>query len=464
CHNDRSSLPWLAETRSQETGTAKDRRDDVAFSLLSTTTTDWVAKRRFSDAYLALTGAVWGYDRSLEGTSRPLVNWTSPQSGPSMRPPYNAGSATSDLMTLLEEGHKGVRLNREETEKLACWIDLVVPYCGDYFEANAWMPFERAHYDRFLAKRNKMEAIEDRNISQLLSSQERGGTGMESHDEPAAALTLTTEVTSADGEVLVQRQASVTPRSSLVVDMPRPLQAGDRICARGPRHLAVQFDPKLGERLVYSPDGSIEWTVPADQEPSGKSPYPPSTFRSERPRLSLRPVALAELDAYRNIAANPYDLRGSVGTFPHATAGSQYGNEPFYAARNAIDDQRPNDSHGDWPCPSWDAGQTEDPWWQVEFGRVLEIDKVVIVLRADSSDDNGWHRATLIFSNGNRRTIDLANTAEPQTFTFEAHKTSSLRLAELVQGDQPGRCGLTEVEVWGRDRIPVAEDLSAPAP
>lgn len=79
-------------------------------------------------------------------------------------------------------------------------------------------------------------------------------------------------------------------------------------------------------------------------------------------------------------------------------------------------------------------------------------------------DDSYWHRATLVFSDGHRRTIELEKKAEPQTFTFEVRKTSSLRLAELVQGESPGWCALGEVEVWGRDRIPVAEDLFTSAP
>jgi hypothetical protein len=160
CHNDRSSLPWLTGTRSTTSPPPKEDRSETSFSLLSTTTTDSVSRRHFSDAYLALTGAVRGYDGALEGTSRPLVNWVSPQSGPPMRQPYSAGSATSRLLALLEEGHRGVKLSREDLEKLACWIDLVVPYCGDYREANAWSPFEKARYDYFLGKRKRMEATE----------------------------------------------------------------------------------------------------------------------------------------------------------------------------------------------------------------------------------------------------------------------------------------------------------------
>jgi hypothetical protein len=103
-------------------------------------------------------------------------------------------------------------------------------------------------------------------------------------------------------------------------------------------------------------------------------------------------------------------------------------------------------------------------WWQVEFGRVVKIDKVVIVLRADFPHDSNWHQAALVFSDGHRQTIDLEKKAEPQTFTFEVRRTSSLRLADLVQDEPQGWCALAEVEAWGRDLIAVAEDLSTPAP
>jgi hypothetical protein len=170
CHHDRSRLSWLADSRPPIAATTKDEGgagDASAFSLLSDTTTDTIAKRRYSDGYLALVGAVRGYDQSLAGVSRPLVNWISPQSAPPMSRPYAAGSATSGLMTLLEAGHQGVRLDREEMDKLACWIDLVVPYCGDYQEANAWSPFEKRYYEVLLAKRKRMEALEARNLRAL---------------------------------------------------------------------------------------------------------------------------------------------------------------------------------------------------------------------------------------------------------------------------------------------------------
>jgi hypothetical protein len=97
-----------------------------------------------------------------------VVNWISAQSVPTMLPPYFAGAAKSRLMTMLEEGHYGVKLSREEMDKVACWIDLLVPYCGDYVEANAWSREEAERYEHFVAKRKRAEAEESRNVAEFV--------------------------------------------------------------------------------------------------------------------------------------------------------------------------------------------------------------------------------------------------------------------------------------------------------
>jgi len=63
-----------------------------------------------------------------------------------------------------------VSLTQEEMDKLACWIDLLVPYCGDYREANAWTASDLEKYDRFEAKRRRMQAIERKNTEALLAA------------------------------------------------------------------------------------------------------------------------------------------------------------------------------------------------------------------------------------------------------------------------------------------------------
>ncbi len=136
----------------------QDARPDDAFSLLGVQTAEPRSGRRWSDAYLALT---------KNGQSTRLVNWISAQSIPPMLPPYHAGAAKSGLVTMLEKGHKDVRLSQAERDKIACWIDLLVPYCGDYVEANAWTKDELATYEHFLGKRERMAAIERRNVAEL---------------------------------------------------------------------------------------------------------------------------------------------------------------------------------------------------------------------------------------------------------------------------------------------------------
>ena len=103
-----------------------------------------------------------------------MVNWIDAQSPPTMLPPYFAGAAKSRLMKLLEQDHAGEKLSREELAKLACWIDLAVPYCGDYLEANAWSPAEKARYERFQQKRRHLEQIEQANLEAWTAARSPG--------------------------------------------------------------------------------------------------------------------------------------------------------------------------------------------------------------------------------------------------------------------------------------------------
>jgi hypothetical protein len=82
-------------------------------------------------------------------------------------PACSAGAVRSRLLAMLAGGHKGIELSREEMEKLACWIDLGVPFCGDYLQANAWTEAEQARYAHFLAKRQAAEANEAGEIGLL---------------------------------------------------------------------------------------------------------------------------------------------------------------------------------------------------------------------------------------------------------------------------------------------------------
>jgi hypothetical protein len=170
CHNVPPSRTAKAATPGQ--------LGDSAFSLLGTEVLDANSRRKWSEAYLALTGTrkergIYQASVYWADPQGPIVNWISAQSEPPMLPPYYAGAAKSRLLTLLEQGHGDVRLSREETDKIACWIDLLVPYCGDYQEASAWSAEETQKYAHFLGKRKRMEEIERHNIEDWIRSQEK---------------------------------------------------------------------------------------------------------------------------------------------------------------------------------------------------------------------------------------------------------------------------------------------------
>jgi hypothetical protein len=128
----------------------------AAFSLLNRPVVGKASQRIWAESYLMLTQA----DKEEVGHPNELVNWLNVQSIPSILPPYHRGACKSRLISILEEGHYDVELSREEMDKIACWIDLLVPFCGDYAEASNWSEADRARYERMLNKREDMETLD----------------------------------------------------------------------------------------------------------------------------------------------------------------------------------------------------------------------------------------------------------------------------------------------------------------
>lgn len=152
-------------------GPEDDARPAVAakgqspLSLLGRVETEPDTGRQWSDAYVGLIRAHRSHSIRVGQTvvlmawPGRLVNWISPQSVPEMLPPYSAGAARSGLIEMLQKDHEGMRLEPDELKTLALWIDLGIPYCGDYAEANAWSPKDRQWYDYNLKKRQRGEAF-----------------------------------------------------------------------------------------------------------------------------------------------------------------------------------------------------------------------------------------------------------------------------------------------------------------
>jgi hypothetical protein len=139
-------------------GGVKDNGKKKPFSLLAKGNVDKGAKRSWSDSYLALT---------KKGKPNEIVNWLNVQSTPTMLKPYSVGACKSKLMTMLEKNHGKTKLSTEELEKIACWIDLLVPYCGDYAEANTWDEHDIAKHEKFMQKRRDMEELDAKSIKTI---------------------------------------------------------------------------------------------------------------------------------------------------------------------------------------------------------------------------------------------------------------------------------------------------------
>ncbi len=171
CHNNHELLLQRAGLQSPPAVRPAIQTNSV-FSLRDVPVREELSRRLWSASYLALSQARLS-DRfnnpHLAGEAGELVNWIGAQSVPEMLPPYFQGAARSRLMNLLANGHEGVTLSREELEKMACWIDLLVPFCGDYAEANGWSAAEAGKYAHFLEKRRQLERAEQRGIQALLN-------------------------------------------------------------------------------------------------------------------------------------------------------------------------------------------------------------------------------------------------------------------------------------------------------
>lgn len=134
---------------------------------------DGQTKRKYSDSYLNLTHArrTTLFNESWQGDAHhPEVNWISSLSEPTLLHPYFAGSATSNLIKRLENGHGGTSLSKEEIETVALWIDLLVPFVGDYKEANNWTQDEKEYYQYYEAKAKKARKENEENIRLYLQS------------------------------------------------------------------------------------------------------------------------------------------------------------------------------------------------------------------------------------------------------------------------------------------------------
>ena len=103
-------------------------------------------KRAFTRSYLNLTN-------NLKVDGSQWVRWLEVRSRSEMLPPYFIGSSKSPLLDYLEPCHYNVDVSDLEKRTIACWIDLLIPFCGSYADANTWSSIEKITYLYYLQKR-----------------------------------------------------------------------------------------------------------------------------------------------------------------------------------------------------------------------------------------------------------------------------------------------------------------------
>ncbi len=248
---------------------------------------------------------------------------------------------------------------------------------------------------------------------------------------------------------------------------------GEEIYIRldGTNTLAVKLDETLQESYVYCPNKSFTFIIPTTREL--QMGYAPNAFQGDKHFIVAREVEDEEFYEDRNIALNSHDLRRRTGGYPHATANFVTREEPCFYERNAIDGEKNNQGHGSYPYHSWAGGARNDLEYILDFGKDVEIEKLVFYLRADfekvwdgQPHDSYWKELDVEFDDGEIITSEfmldrsglLPQNREGREIAVPKKITRKIKLFNFKQVTEIlGFAALTQIEVFGRY---IKEDFS----
>lgn len=223
-------------------------------------------------------------------------------------------------------------------------------------------------------------------------------------------------------------------------------------------YLKIKVGDGLKEAILYSPKGEFYINMPPKSDVNGDEN---NEIPEGKTSAYAFPPSYEELNTYRNLALNPYDFQSEVAPrdlhFPHVTASSECRNELIFMARNAIDgNSKNNGGHSSWKFRAWGPEKAGESWIKVDFGREVEIDKILLTLRADFPHDGVWQNVCLEFSDGKRqaKAFALKKSADIQEIKFPKTTTSYVKLYFTQDAKKPMWCALSEIEVYGRDKLP----------
>lgn len=227
-------------------------------------------------------------------------------------------------------------------------------------------------------------------------------------------------------------------------------EEGDKIIfttSKKNSYLCAQVDDAMGEAFVYVTENEIVYKIPFGEK---RVSYSPKVFYGDKHLLSLRVAKKEEVESYKNLALNFIDKQEIKGVYPHASANVETRGEAVFAARNAINGNCENRSHGSWPYESWGIGMRDDACFRLDFGRSIKIDKIVIYTRSDFPHDNWWTNVTFRFSDGSEIKWDLEKSDRAHILEFEEKTIEWVTFSDLIKADDPSLFpALSQIEVYG---------------
>jgi len=221
-------------------------------------------------------------------------------------------------------------------------------------------------------------------------------------------------------------------------------------------YLALQLDATLAESIIFSPLSTIEFPVPYGELKKG---YDDNAFCGSSHRIRVYEPDDETKYKTRKISLNSHDIRGQKKYFPHAYANLVTREAVCFFERNAIDGITENNGHGDYPYHSWAGGAREDLEYFIDFGTLVEVEKLVFYLRADFPHDTYWKSLDVEFDDKTTATANFVKTGEGQELLLPEKKlTRQIHLTNFKQAELPfSWAALSQVEVYGRY---IKEDLS----
>ncbi|MEO8529890.1 MAG: carbohydrate-binding protein [Deltaproteobacteria bacterium] len=244
--------------------------------------------------------------------------------------------------------------------------------------------------------------------------------------------------------------AEVQGESAAELACDRPYADGDilEVTSSTDQHVVLSLEPAIAPALLFLKRQSYRFAVPFGER---RKTFAPDAYMGEQ-HLQVRTATQDEIATRRNLALNPWDEDGNQVLFPHAFDNLPQREDQRYRARHAIDGEVTNDKHGNWPCTSWGINRDATAALTLDFARQVQVDEIILTLRADFPHDAAWSHATVTFSDQSTLALPLIKTAAPQHFAFAPRLITELRLRDLIKADDPSPFpALTQIEVWGRD-------------